>query len=207
MKAADHSSLPQRAEMEEGEQQPAPKHEEPLHEPAPTVRRARPRAQVVTAVAVVLVIAAAVLLRLHVYETDVVEGDSMVPGLRSGDFVLLDKRERSTKSLERFDIVTFRAPDSRDVLIKRVVGLPGEWVWIWGSHVFVNGGHLEEPYLGEWRGQFEAPIWVPDNSIYVMGDNRDESEDSRVWGPIRVSSVRGRAIAVFFPFNRAGRIR
>jgi len=193
--------------MEEDQQQPAPNREEPVEAAAPQARRPRTRGRTATAVVALLVIAAAVLLRLYVYETDIVEGNSMAPGLHSGDFILLCKLGRGATSPQRFEVITFRAPDAKDVLIKRVVGLPGEWIWIWGNHVFVNGGYLEEPYLGRWRGQFQAPVWVPGGSVYVMGDNRDDSEDSRKWGPVPLSSVRGRAVAAFFPFNRAGRVR
>jgi signal peptidase I len=199
--------MPSGNEMEEGEQQPAPNPEEPAPVSAPQAPPPRTRRRTASAVAAFVVSAAAVLLRVFVFETDIVEGKSMEPGLRSGDFVLLYKLGREAKTPRRFEVITFRAPNSKDVLIKRVVGLPGDWVWIWGNRVFVNGGYLEEPYLGSWRGQYEAPVWVPRDSIFVMGDNRDDSEDSRRWGPIPLSSVRGKAVAVFFPFGHIGVIR
>jgi len=156
---------------------------------------------------VVLAVAVAVLLRLYVLESDIVDGNSMLPGLRSGDYILISKLGRGRKAPRRFDVITFRAPSGKDVLIKRVVGLPGEWVWMSGDHVFVDGGRLREPYVSKWRGGFDAPVWVAHDSIYVLGDNRDSSEDSRMWGPIPLSSVRGRAILVLFPFQRARIIR
>lgn len=160
----------------------------------------------IASAALILVIAAAALTRAYVFETDVVEGGSMLPGLWPGDYVLVYKLGRE-QAPRRFSVVTFRAPDAPEVLIKRVIGLPGDWVWVWGDHVFVNGGRLEEPYVTRWNGQFLAPVWVPPGSVYVLGDNRDESEDSRVWGPVALSSLRGRAELVFLPLSRAGTIR
>jgi signal peptidase I len=167
----------------------------------------RPRSprRMAKAAIVLVAVAAAVVLRLWVFETDIVEGNSMVPGLRPGDYILISKLGRTAP--RRFDIITFRAPSGKDVLIKRVVGLPGEFVWIWGGHVFVDGGWLREPYVSKWKGGFDAPVGVGRDSIYVLGDNRDSSEDSRIWGPIPLSSVRGRAMLVFFPFQRARIIR
>jgi signal peptidase I len=196
--------------MEEGEHQ-APQNEVPTTSLSPgaavrhTARQAHGRLTKIALLA--LGIAAVVLLRLYVYESDVVDGNSMEPGLRSGDVVLLCKLGCGAKPPRRFEVVTFRAPESKEVLIKRVIALPDEWVWVWEDHVFVNGGRLEEPYVAKWRGQLGAPVYVPRRSIFVMGDNRDDSEDSRVWGPIPSSSVRGRAVVVFFPFSHAGFVR
>ena len=157
--------------------------------------------------AVAITIAAIALLRLYVYESDIVQGGSMAPGLRSGDYVLVSKVEYARKPPNRFDVITFRAPGEKEVAIKRVVGLPGEWVWVFGNRVFVGGSRLEEPYAAEWRGGLSAPVWVPEDSIFVLGDNRDLSEDSRTWGPIALSSVRGRARLAYFPLNRVRLVR
>jgi len=167
----------------------------------------KPRRRLAKLAVVIAGITAVALLRLFVYESDIVEGNSMEPGLKSGDFVLLCKLGCGAKPPGRFAVITFRSPDSKEVLIKRVIGLPGEWVWVWEDHVFVNGGRLREPYVAKWRGRFDAPVFVPPGSIFVLGDNRDDSEDSRVWGPVPVSSVRGRAVLVFLPFRSAGLVR
>ncbi len=200
--------------MEEGDQAGAQNDDdialtaEPQPAAAPTAPRSR-RATLVRVGAAVLVIAAAVLLRLFVYESDIVEGGSMAPGLRSGDYVLISRLAYRSRPPRRFDVVTFRAPgpDGREVAVKRVVAMPGEWVWAWRGQVFVNGGHLVEPYVRSWRGGLSSPVWVPEGHVYVLGDNRDDSEDSRAWGPIPLSSVRGKAILRYFPPPRAGRIK
>ena len=192
--------------MKDGEQVLASNEAEPTA-PAPRASAWRSPQRIAKVGILVVAVAVAALLRLYVLESDIVEGGSMVPGLKSGDYIFISKLGRGRRPPRRFDVITFRAPSGKDVLIKRVVGLPGEWVWLWEDHVFVNGGWLREPYLHRWRGGFGAPVWVARDSIYVLGDNRDESEDSRVWGPIALSSVRGRAVLVFFPFTRARIIR
>lgn len=180
-------------------------------QPAPVEKRARrPKRRLTVAELSIaaLVIAAAVLLRLYVYESDIVEGASMRPGLQAGDYILLSKLAYRGRSPRRFDVLTLRPPgQTNEVVIKRVVGLPAEWIWVWGRQVFVDEGRLVEPYAAKWKGDFKPPVWVPEGSIYVLGDNRDDSEDSRVWGPVPLSSVRGKALYVYFPFGRARRVR
>ena len=154
------------------------------------------------------VVGAALVLRAYVYESDVVDGPSMRPGLRSGDYILVSKLAYRKRMPQRFEVVTFRGPEKPgEVVIKRVIGLPGEWVWVWHNQIYVNGGRLEEPYVSGWAGNFRAPLQVPNDSIYMLGDNRDDSQDSRVWGPIPLKSIRGKALFVYFPFGGAGRIR
>jgi len=180
---------------------------------APEAGRERGRAarrsprRIAQAGMILLAAAVAVALRLWVIESDIVEGSSMAPGLRSGDYLLISKLGRGRRVPRRFDVITFRAPLGKDVLIKRVVGLPGEFVWVWDKQVYVGGGRLHEPYVAKWKGAFDAPAGVGRDRVYVLGDNRDQSEDSRVWGPVPLSSVRGRALLVFFPFQRARIIR
>lgn len=186
----------------EGES-PRPGTQQPQQEVSPS----RWRKRLIEVGAVVLTMAAAALLRVYVYESDIVQGSSMAPALRSGDYVLVSKVAYARKPLERFDVITFRAPGQKEVAIKRVVGLPGEWVWVVGNRVFVGGSRLEEPYAAEWRGGLSAPVWVPEESIFVLGDNRDASEDSRTWGPVPLSSVRGKAVLVYFPLNQVRLVR
>lgn len=155
-----------------------------------------------------LAVLAAVLLRLFVYESDIVEGPSMHPGLRSGDYVLVYKRAYHGRSPQRFDVVVLRSPVAGDgIIIKRVIGLPGEWVWAWNGQVHVNGGYLVEPYAAPWSGGRKGPVWVPPGYVYVMGDNRDDSEDSRAFGPVALTALRGKALFTYFPPGRARKVR
>lgn len=87
-------------------------------------------------------------------------------------------------------------------LVKRVVGLPGEEIGIYNGHVYINGKRLEEPYMKEPMIGDAVAYRIPEGTIFVMGDNRNNSEDSRVWGPIPVASVLGRAKLLFWPLSK-----
>ena len=198
--------------MQEGEQPEAgaaPQLPQPDTAPAEPAAPPKGRGSVAKAAVVAIVIASAVLLRLFVYETDIVEGASMRPGVQPGDYVLICKLSYlKHRTPRRFDVVTLRSPDgSGEVVIKRVVGLPDEGVWMFGKQVVVDGRPLVEPYADKGRGKTTAPVWVPPDSIYVLGDNRDGSEDSRAWGPVPLSSVRGKALLIYLPLRDAGLIR
>lgn len=134
-------------------------------------------------------IALAVVLpvRLWVAEPIYVASPSMEPTLKTGTMLILDKVTLRGRPLRRGDIVSFRSPiEDRDML-KRVVALPGETVEMRNKVVYIDGEALEEPYVVHSRaeerleGDNLAPVLVPENGYFVLGDNRDESNDSSVW--------------------------
>jgi signal peptidase I len=173
--------------------------------PAATAPAAKPRRSRLREPAVFLsVVALAAILRLFVYESDIVEGSSMRPGLRSGDYLLISKLSYHFRKPGRFDVVTFPSPvGSKEVLVKRVVGLPNEFVFCGAGAVLINGKRLAEPYAVGGEDYLGIPVWVPPGYIFVLGDNRENSEDSRVWGPVPIKSIRGKAVASYYPFSRA----
>ncbi len=129
-----------------------------------------------------------------------VESISMQPNLYAGDYVIVNKLAYRFGLPKRGDIIVFRyPPDPTQVpYIKRVIGLPGDHVVINNGKVYVNGVELYEPYLtvvtrgnGEWN--------VPAGSLFVMGDNRNNSSDSRAWGYVPLSDVIGRGEVVYWP--------
>jgi signal peptidase I len=112
---------------------------------------------------------------------------------------------------ERGDIIVFNAPvdNASKPYIKRVIGLPGETVEIHDDHVFIDGQQLEEPYLKGAAtfcagGRDCPPVTVPEGSIFVMGDNRDNSSDSRSFGVVDVDRIIGKAWVTYWPFDAAG---
>jgi signal peptidase I len=128
-----------------------------------------------------------------------IEGDSMEPNLHNGEYVLIDKISYLLHPPERGDVVVFTPPNNERDYIKRVIGLPGDTVEIQGGQVYVNGSALDEPYLRN-RINADMPARVVEEGRYfVMGDNRNNSSDSRSFGSITPQSMVGRAWLVYWP--------
>jgi signal peptidase I len=126
-------------------------------------------------------------VRTWVLEPIVIASASMEPTLRVGTLMILDKWTLARRGPKRGEIVSFRSPVGADDLVKRVVAVPGDAVEIRAKKVFVNGRALDEPYAVHDRagdrleGDDLGPLTVPDGAYFVLGDNRDESNDSSVW--------------------------
>lgn len=158
-------------------------------------------------VTLVVALLGAFLLRAFVLQVFFIPTPSMVPTLLPGDRVAVEKLSYHFGPLERGDVVVFDAPAGSTVeghLVKRVVALPGETVQGVGGEVLVDGDPLEEPWLGEVDTSPFPSTEVPAGEVWVMGDNRDNSGDSRVFGPVSVSSVVGRAFVLIWPLDRLG---
>jgi signal peptidase I len=165
----------------------------------------------------VAVLAAA--LWLFVFQVSVVSGHSMDPSLEPGDRLVVDKLSYHWSSLSRFDVVVFERPrrissgiDQVTIegagvdYVKRVVGLPGETVELRSGELYVNGVLVEQPFAFENDFDTFRPVTVPQGSIYVLGDNRGRSLDSRSWdiGAVPLSFVKGVARFRVYPFGRFG---
>ncbi|MCL2780942.1 MAG: signal peptidase I [Actinomycetia bacterium] len=162
---------------------------------------------------VVVVIAATVSLRTWVIEPFWIPSESMEPTLHGcvgckDDRLLVNKLAYKLHDPRRGDIVVFRRPanfsSSDQDLVKRVIGLPGETVSGHDGLVWIGDRPLTEPYVSpncHGTGDF-PPVVVPAKDVFVMGDNRCNSSDSRVFGPIPQSSIVGRAFVTFWPFGR-----
>lgn len=144
-----------------------------------------------------------VLIAAFFVRTPQVSGRSMAPQIFSGEYVLIDTLAYRFGSPARGDIVAFRRSDASSdgpsTYIKRVIGLPGDRVEIRQGVVYVNGKSLPEPYVRFQDRRSFATVTVPPHSLYVLGDNRIDSEDSRAFGPIPESSIIGRAVAGIWP--------
>lgn len=165
----------------------------------------------------VAVIVGAVLVALVIKTVFVqafrIPSESMDPTLIKGDRVLVNKLSYRLHDVNRGDVVVFVRPknlpggpgDPRD-LIKRVIGLPGDTLYARDGVVYVNDRPLKEPYLptGTSSVNMDQPVTVPPGRVWVMGDNRTNSQDSRVFGPVPRDSIVGRAFLVMWPLNRLG---
>jgi signal peptidase I len=147
-------------------------------------------------VAVVLLAAVAVvlLLRAEVVAAVKIGSDSMAPTLRRGDTALLDKITLRVRDPRREDVVAFRSPQDGELTVKRVVGVAGDTVELRDAVLYVNGTEVDEPGIdiaaddGTWYG----PVTVPPDTVFLMGDNRANSIDSRAFGAVPVADVVGR---------------
>jgi signal peptidase I len=172
-------------------------------------QRDRKRSAVEWVVVVVAAIVIAVLLRAFVVQTFYIPSASMEPTLKKDDRVVVNKVAYHLHGVHRGDIVVFTTPPgvnkSFKDLVKRVVGLPGETVEGRDGKVLINGTVLPEKYLpaGTFTSDF-APYTVPPKSEWVMGDNRGNSEDSRVFKAIPERTIVGRVFVRIWPPTRLG---
>ena len=123
----------------------------------------------------------------------VVQGKAMMPTFDDGDRIMIDQ---NLGELKRGEVITHLFPrDTSKWFIKRIIGLPGEKIEIVGGKVFINGRILDEPYVDESFNQNKMdmqPKMIPENHYFVMGDNRDNSSDSRYWGTLPKELVTGK---------------
>ncbi|MFV1948389.1 MAG: signal peptidase I [Anaerolineales bacterium] len=128
-----------------------------------------------------------------------IDGSSMEPNLHHGEFVIVSKINYRIGEPERGDVVVFDFPRNiTQEYIKRIVGLPGEQIRIEDGNVYVNGLLLTEPYLMK-DPHYEGEWVVPENALFVLGDNRNNSSDSHNWGMVPMENVIGEALLVYWP--------
>jgi signal peptidase I len=146
-------------------------------------------------------------VRPFVMEAFWIPSGSMIPTLKIGDRVLVNKFIYRFTEPRRGDIIVFESVDnSNEDLIKRVVGLPGDKIAVRGGKLFVNGKPQREPYTYKKLPDrsFFAKTTVPKDHVFVMGDNRGNSADSRVFGPLPEKNIEGEAFLRFWPPDRIG---
>jgi len=129
-----------------------------------------------------------------------VESVSMQPTLYAGDFVIVYKIAYKLSEPGRGDIIVFRYPPDpdREPYIKRIIGLPKDIVSIENNTVKINGQPLNEPYISS-PPTYEGTWIIPEDSLYVLGDNRNRSSDSHSWGMVPLENVVGKALVVYWP--------
>ena len=178
-----------------------------------------------------IILALLVFMALHLsIQNYKVEGPSMEPTLNQDEYLIVNKLvylrfdppevfdalpfyDGGTAQADRYvfhppvrgEVVVFRSPrDQERDFVKRVIGLPGETVEIVNGTVYVNGLELDEPYLDRKDNTTMAPVEVEEGTVFVLGDNRGSSNDSRSWGPVPTENLIGRAWMRFWPLDRLG---
>lgn len=160
----------------------------------------------IKALAIAVILAA--VIRYFLFAPIVVDGLSMMPTLHDQDRMIVNKIGYKIGEPERFDIVVFHATEEKDY-IKRVIGLPGDRVEYRDDTLYINGKACEEPYLDEYKntlidGPLTEPFTVeevPEGQLFVMGDNRRYSKDSRHIGPVSKDEVMGKTSLIYWPLN------
>jgi len=170
-------------------------------------------------------VALAIVAQSFLIKPYLIPSTSMANTLVPGQRVLVDRTVYHYRSVHRGDIIVFRRPEPpNDVLIKRVVGLPGDLLSVRDGHLFVNGVQQLEPFVDKVDGvteptdpadpyastqpdapwSLEHPYRVPAGHYFVMGDNRTDSSDSRYWGTVPRANIIGRAFFTYWPLGRFG---
>ncbi len=148
-------------------------------------------------------LAMALVIAVFVAQTATVAQESMEPTLYEGQRLLVDKLSYRLHPPRRGDVVVFRLP-GRVALVKRVIGLPGETIAIRSGRVYVDDRPLREPYLKRRAAGELADSQVPAATVFVLGDNRELSNDSRYFGPVPWAAIVGRVCLRFWPLSSFG---
>lgn len=162
----------------------------------------------------------AAIIRVFLFTPIVVDGISMMPTLSDGDRMVVNKIGYAIGEPKRFDIVVFHAEVQKDY-IKRVIGLPGDEIEYIDDVLYVNGDPLEEPYLDQYKAEIsDAPLTedfkledkiqsktVPEGHVFVLGDNRRKSKDSRHIGVVSIDEIIGNTKLVFWPIKDFGLVK
>jgi signal peptidase I len=161
----------------------------------------------------------AVFIRTFAVQAYKIPSGSMIPTLLVGDYILVNRLAYGLRipyykyifrwgEIKRGDVIVFVFPEdpSKD-FIKRVIALPGETIEIKRKKIYIDGREIEDKwgffsdnYVGPPRDDF-GPFQVPPEHVFVMGDNRDESNDSRFWGPVNIQNIKGKAFVIYFSWD------
>jgi signal peptidase I len=163
---------------------------------------------------IAIALALALFIRAFVAEPRYIPSDSMLPTLEVGDRLVVEKVSYYFRPPATGEIVVFDPPQQLQIqgyakdqaFIKRVIGTPGQTVQVQDGKVYINGRSLKEDYIAEPPAYQMEPVQVPEDQLFVMGDNRNNSNDSHVWGFLPKQNVIGHACYRFWPFSRIGRV-
>ncbi|MEA5464246.1 signal peptidase I [Leptothoe sp. PORK10 BA2] len=163
---------------------------------------------------VVIAVAIAVVIRLFIAEPRFIPSNSMDPTLHIGDRLLIEKLSYRFHGPHRGDIVVFEPPPQlqavgyrpEQAFIKRIIGLPGDTLTVHQGQVYRNNQPLTEPYILSAPNYEMNPVTVPEDALFVMGDNRNDSNDSHIWGFLPMENVIGHATVRFWPPDHLGTV-
>jgi signal peptidase I len=157
------------------------------------------------ALIILIAIASAALIKVFIFEPFIVHTPSMEPTLKVGDGVIISKLAYKFSSVKRGDIIAFYSPVEEKDLTKRVIAVEGDEITLTGDgEIFINGGKLIENYLPSDQNISypEQTVIVGENEVFVMGDNRNNSFDSRFFGTISEDDIFGKFLLIYWPPSR-----
>src|SRR4051812_16701822 len=180
----------------------------------PELKNPAPKENVVKEIIKFTLIALAIVIpiRLYVAQPFIVSGASMDPTFKSGQYLIVDQLTYHFNNPQREDVIIFRYPrDPKTFFIKRIIGLPGETVKLIDGKITIiskehpEGIQIDDPHVTQaHRTADNFSVTLADTEYFVMGDNRPESSDSRIWGPLERKYIVGRPIVRLFPFTQVG---
>ncbi|WP_342525843.1 signal peptidase I [Chryseomicrobium sp. FSL W7-1435] len=164
--------------------------------------------------AILIAFSIAAIIRFFLFTPIVVDGESMMPTLRDGDRMVVNKIGYDIGTPERFEIVVFHAPEQKNY-IKRIIGLPGDSIAYEDDQLYINGEAVDEPYLDEYKEEISEGTLtedftleertnlteIPEGYFFVMGDNRRYSKDSRIIGLVPEDEIIGTTSLIFWPLQ------
>ena len=149
----------------------------------------------------VIILIVVVVIRTYIVTPIKVSGPSMLPTLTGKEVMILNKMK---KNYNRYDIVVVKSSDGD--IIKRVYGLPGETISCENGFIYIDGKKIEDKYNGNKTMDFDS-VKLKDDEYFVLGDNRMNSKDSRIFGPFNKKEIKGTTNIVIFPFNKIGKVK
>lgn len=171
--------------------------------------------------ALIIAFTLAAFIRYVLFTPIVVDGESMMPTLHTGDRMVVNKVSYKISNIDHSDIIVFHAPEQKDY-IKRVIGLPGDTIEYKNDLLYRNGKKIDEPYLKQFKAavqdggtltedftleEYTKKKVIPKGYVFVMGDNRRNSKDSRHIGLVPESKILGKASMVFWPVEQFGLVK
>ena len=148
----------------------------------------------------IIILIVVVLIRSYIVTPVKVSGESMYPTLKGTEVMILNKLD---KKYERYDIVVIKSPDGD--IIKRIYGLPGETIQCENNTIYINDKKIEDEY-GSGKTMDFKKVELGDDEYFVLGDNRMNSKDSRIFGAFKKEEIKGTTKLVIFPFNKIGNV-
>lgn len=156
-----------------------------------------------------------IVVYLFIFAPNQVKGASMEPTFQSGDYIVTSKITYKFRAPQRGDVVVFKSPRNPDIdYIKRIVAIPKDKVLIQKGQLYINDNLIDETYISArtnlWEGGYVkdgVPIFIPEGEMFVMGDNRPRSSDSREFGPVPEENIIGQVFFRYFPSDKVGSVK